>query len=50
MDAVLVLLERILTPWERAGNRRDRGVGRTSSEAPAAAERFARTKTGGGNA
>ena len=50
MDAVLVLLERILTPWERAGNRRDRGVGRTSSEAPAAAERFARPKTGGGNA
>lgn len=50
MDAVLVLLERLLTPWERAGNRRDRGVGRTSSEAPAAAERFARPKTGGGNA
>ena len=46
MDAVLVLLERILTPWERAGNRRDRGVGRTSSEAPAAAEPSASTAGG----
>src|SRR4051794_26853260 len=27
MDAVLVLLERILTPWERAGNRRGPGAG-----------------------
>ena len=50
MDAVLVLLERILTPWERAGSRRDRSAGHLSSEAPAAAERFARPKTGGGNA
>jgi osmoprotectant transport system permease protein len=27
MDAALVLLERILTPWERAGSRRDGSVG-----------------------
>ncbi|TQJ60298.1 osmoprotectant transport system permease protein [Arthrobacter sp. SLBN-83] len=46
MDAVLVLLERILTPWERAGNRRDRGVGRTHSEAAAAAEPSATTAGG----
>jgi len=46
MDAVLVLLERILTPWERAGNRRDRGVGRTPSEAPAAAGPSASTAGG----
>lgn len=37
MDAVLVLLERILTPWERAGTRRGRGD--EGGTAPAAAER-----------
>ena len=49
MDAVLVLLERILTPWERAGRRRDRGALRSASAEPAAAERFARQGSGGGN-
>jgi osmoprotectant transport system permease protein len=37
MDAVLVLLERILTPWERAGTRRGRRD--EGGTAPAAAER-----------
>ncbi len=46
MDAVLVLLERILTPWERAGAARDRGTGRALSDAPAAAERAASTAGG----
>jgi len=45
MDAVLVLLERILTPWERAGTRRDRGAGGNSS--PASATDLAAHTTGG---
>ncbi|MDQ0768424.1 osmoprotectant transport system permease protein [Pseudarthrobacter defluvii] len=46
MDAVLVLVERVLTPWERAGSRRGRDA---DDSATAAAQRFARPKTGGGN-
>ena len=45
MDAVLVLLERILTPWERAGTRRDRGAGGNSL--PASATDLAADTTGG---
>ena len=37
MDAVLVLLERILTPWERAGNMRGPGAGSHGTEVSAAA-------------
>jgi osmoprotectant transport system permease protein len=38
MDAVLVLLERILTPWERAGTRRG---GHAGTSEPAAGKRAA---------
>ncbi|CCQ45422.1 binding--dependent transport system inner membrane component family protein [Pseudarthrobacter siccitolerans] len=50
MDAILVLLERILTPWERAGRRgRTQGID-TTADAADAALRLAEPKTGGGNA
>ncbi|UUL77665.1 ABC transporter permease [Pseudarthrobacter sp. Fe7] len=39
MDAVLVLLERILTPWERAASPQDHGTHRLPSGTPAAAGR-----------
>ncbi|WP_018773779.1 MULTISPECIES: ABC transporter permease [unclassified Arthrobacter] len=54
MDAVLVLLERLLTPWTRAAAATGAGAG--SDAGPdktgraAAALRFSRPKTGGGNA
>ena len=38
MDAVLVLLERLLTPWERAVRPADHGAQRTPSGTPADAE------------
>ena len=48
MDALLVLLERILTPWERTGTRRERGdgAGRTSTHATAGRP-LTETGTGG---
>ena len=51
MDALLVLLERILTPWESAGKRRTRQLagGNAPGEA-SAARRLSAPKTGGGNA
>jgi osmoprotectant transport system permease protein len=48
MDAILVLLERILTPWVRAGK-----LGRRQPLAPDATDAawlLAEPKTGGGNA
>jgi osmoprotectant transport system permease protein len=50
MDAVLVLLERILTPWERAGGRGSRPGTAVTADATDAALRLAEPKTGGGNA
>jgi osmoprotectant transport system permease protein len=50
MDAILVLLERILTPWERAGQRGSRPGTADAGEAAGAARRLAEPKTGGGNA
>jgi osmoprotectant transport system permease protein len=50
MDAILVLLERILTPWERAGQRGSRPGTAGAGEAAGAARRLAEPKTGGGNA
>jgi osmoprotectant transport system permease protein len=50
MDAVLVLLERILTPWERAGGRGSRPGTAVTGDATDAALRLAEPKTGGGNA
>jgi osmoprotectant transport system permease protein len=50
MDAILVLLERILTPWERAGGRGSRPGTAGTGEATDAALRLAEPKTGGGNA
>jgi osmoprotectant transport system permease protein len=49
MDAILVLLERILTPWERAG-KRGSAPRSTDAEAADGARRLAEPKTGGGNA
>ncbi|MEC5181413.1 ABC transporter permease [Arthrobacter sp. CG_A4] len=48
MDAVLVLLERLLTPWTRAAA----AQGPTPDRAalPSAAQRFSRLPSGGGNA
>ncbi|HSU47752.1 MAG TPA: ABC transporter permease [Arthrobacter sp.] len=48
MDAVLVLLERILTPWGRAGNMRGPGAGSHRTEERAAAGQAG--STGGGAA
>jgi osmoprotectant transport system permease protein len=52
MDAVLVLLERLLTPWTRAaaprGSGQDRGVAKTGPTA--AALRLSDAKAGGGSA
>ncbi len=51
MDAILVLLERLLTPWERAGQgRAPQPAGGTAAEPVAAARRLSAPKTGGGNA
>jgi osmoprotectant transport system permease protein len=50
MDAILVLLERILTPWERAGQRGSRPGTAGAGEAAGAARLLAEPKTGGGNA
>ena len=54
MDAVLVLLERLLTPWTRAaaatGGGTGSGAGPDRTGPAAAAMRFSRPKTGGGNA
>jgi osmoprotectant transport system permease protein len=57
MDAVLVLLERLLTPWTRAATGTgtatagvDPAAGQDATGSPAAAMRFASPKTGGGNA
>src|SRR5215217_504976 len=50
MDAILVLLERILTPWERAGQRDSLPGIATTGAATDAALRLAEPKTGGGNA
>jgi osmoprotectant transport system permease protein len=50
MDAILVLLERILTPWERAGRRGSTQGIDTTADAADAALRLAEPKTGGGNA
>jgi osmoprotectant transport system permease protein len=51
MDAILVLLERILTPWERAGRPGSRRPGMAGAgEATEAAMRLAEPKTGGGYA
>jgi osmoprotectant transport system permease protein len=51
MDALLVLLERILTPWERAGKRNTpQPAGGISPGEAAAARRLSAPKTGGGNA
>jgi osmoprotectant transport system permease protein len=50
MDAILVLLERILTPWERAGQRSSRPGTAEAGEVTDAALRLAEPKTGGGNA
>ncbi|MCB5283499.1 MAG: ABC transporter permease [Arthrobacter sp.] len=52
MDAVLVLLERLLTPWTRAAAAPAAGTesGHHTPGTKAAALRFARPKTGGGNA
>ncbi|MBT2568453.1 ABC transporter permease [Arthrobacter sp. ISL-85] len=41
MDAILVLLERVLTPWERAGRQRDHAAGHPSGTLGAAAARAA---------
>ncbi|MHC6230288.1 ABC transporter permease [Arthrobacter sp. MMS24-T111] len=48
MDALLVLLERVLTPWERTGKRRGRGDGGSHTEASTAAGPLAASGTGGG--
>ena len=48
MDALLVVLERILTPWERTGKRRERGDAAGTASAPAAAGSLAASGTGGG--
>ncbi|WP_461187285.1 ABC transporter permease [Arthrobacter sp. Z4-13] len=51
MDAILVLLERVLTPWERAGKgRRPRPAAGSAGTPVAAARRLSEPKTGGGNA
>jgi osmoprotectant transport system permease protein len=50
MDALLVLLERILTPWERAGRPGHRQPAAGPGDATDAARRLAEPKTGGGNA
>jgi osmoprotectant transport system permease protein len=50
MDAILVLLERILTPWERAGRPGHRQPAAGPGDATDAARRLAEPKTGGGNA
>ena len=51
MDALLVLLERILTPWERAGKGRGPQPLAAGRLEPASAEaRLAAPRTGGGNA
>jgi osmoprotectant transport system permease protein len=48
MDALLVLLERMLTPWERTGKRRGRGDAAGRTEASAAAGPLTASGTGGG--
>ncbi|TDT82660.1 osmoprotectant transport system permease protein [Arthrobacter sp. AG258] len=48
MDALLVLLERILTPWERTGKRRGGGDGAGRTGASAATGPLAASGTGGG--
>jgi osmoprotectant transport system permease protein len=51
MDALLVLLERLLTPWERAGQRGNAGQGIAGSgDTTDAARRLSEPKSGGGNA
>lgn len=51
MDALLVLLERILTPWESAGKRRTpQPVGGNAPGEASAARRLSAPKTGSGNA
>lgn len=54
MDAILVLLERLLTPWTRAsvakGGSTDSGAGPDKTGPAAAAMRLSRPKTGGGTA
>ncbi|WP_045729663.1 ABC transporter permease [Pseudarthrobacter chlorophenolicus] len=51
MDAVLVLLERILTPWERAGKHSRRSLDADAADEPAdAARRLSQPQAGGGNA
>ena len=48
MDALLVLLERILTPWEQTGTRRGRGEAASrTNPAAAAGRRLTATGTGG---
>ncbi|WP_285244264.1 ABC transporter permease [Pseudarthrobacter sp. fls2-241-R2A-127] len=47
MDALLVVLERILTPWERTGKRREREDAAGTAPAPAAAGSLAASGTGG---
>jgi osmoprotectant transport system permease protein len=48
MDAFLVLLERLFTPWERAGKRGSRQSGAGTAEGTA--RQLSKPKTGGGNA
>jgi osmoprotectant transport system permease protein len=54
MDAVLVLLERLLTPWTRAaaapGAGTESGTGQAKTGPVAAAVRLSRPETGGGTA
>jgi osmoprotectant transport system permease protein len=51
MDAILVLLERLLTPWERsAKGRGPQATGGGAGEPVGAARRLIEPKTGGGNA
>jgi osmoprotectant transport system permease protein len=51
MDAVLVLLERILTPWVRAGKHSRPGLDAGAADEPAnAARRLSQPQAGGGNA
>jgi len=53
MDAVLVLLERLLTPWTRAaapGAGTESGTGHAKAGPAAAALRLSRPETGGGTA
>ncbi|ACL40521.1 binding-protein-dependent transport systems inner membrane component [Pseudarthrobacter chlorophenolicus A6] len=50
MDAVLVLLERILTPWVRAGKQSRQDLDANADEPEVAARRLAQPQAGGGNA